>query len=94
MNLALLRHGIVADGLESLHWRRVVNTHLLCEVVYAIYASIPNDIHQVDVVTNQGFDVVIYINYTNQTLSLLSEVIQESRVLTEWVISVVWEITW
>ena len=94
VNLALLRHGIVADGLESLHWRRVMNTHLFCQVVYAVYASIPNNVNQVDVVTDQSLDVVIYINHTNQSFALLSEVIQESRVLTEWVISVVWEITW
>ena len=42
----------------------------------------------------QGEAIRDSLDQFGETFALLSEVIQESRVLTEWVISVVWEITW
>ena len=52
VNLAFLRHSIVADGLQALHWRRIMHAHLLREIVDAIYASVPYNIYQVDIITD------------------------------------------
>ena len=52
VDLAFLRHGIVTDGLQALHWRRIMYAHLLCEIVDAIYASVPYNIYQVDIITD------------------------------------------
>ena len=93
MNLALLRHGIIADSLQRFHRCRVVDTNLFCQVVYAFHAAIPYDIFYIYIVTDQCLDVVVNIYYTYQTLTLLSEIVQECRVLAEWIISVVGEIT-
>ena len=93
MNLALLRHGIVADGLQALHRSGVVDAHLHCEVVNALHAAIPYDVLNVYIVTYQGLYVVVNVDDTHKSVTLLSEIIKEGRVLTEWVITIVREIT-
>ena len=93
MYLALLRHGIIADRLQRFHRCRIVDTNLFCQVVYAFHAAIPYDIFNIYVVTDQCLDVVVNVDYTYQTIALLSEIIEESRVLTEWIVSIVREIT-
>ena len=93
VNLALLRHGIVADGLQALHRSGVVDAHLLCEVVNALHAAIPYDVLNVNIVTYQGLYVVVNVDDTHKSVTLLSEIIKEGRVLTEWVITIVREIT-
>ena len=90
--LALLRHGVVADGLQRLHWSRVLDSHLFSHIVHTVYASVPNDVFNVYVVANECLDVIVYIYHTNQSVSVLSEVIQERRVLSKRCIPVIREI--
>lgn len=71
-----------------------MNAYLRCKIVNTVNASVPYDVYEVDVVANQGFNIVVYIYHTYQTVALQSEIIEKCRVLTERVISVIREITW
>lgn len=71
-----------------------MNAYLCCKIMNTVNASVPYDVYEVDVIANQGFNVVVYIYHTYQTVTLQSEIIKECRVLTERVIPVIREITW
>ena len=76
VDAALLAHGIVADGLQRLHRRRVLHADLLCHVVYTFYRAIPYDIVDTDVVADECLNVIIHVNDTHESFTVLTEMIQ------------------
>ena len=89
VNLALQAHGLVADGAEGRHRSRVADAHLSSKIGHAVHRAIPHDVFDVDVVAYEGFRVVVHVNHAHQPVALLSEVIEERRVLTKWIVGVV-----
>ena len=77
MDAALLTHGVVADGLQRLHRRRVLHTDLHCHVVYTFYRTIPYDIVDTDVVADECLNIIIHINDTHESVTVQTEIIQE-----------------
>ena len=73
--LALLAHGRETDCFQFLERSGVAYAYLLGQVFHAIHAAIPYDILYADVIADERFLVVVYVNDTYQSVSLLSEVI-------------------
>ena len=86
---AAFRAGIVADGLQLGHRSRLCHAHLGSHVGHALHRAVPHDVLDVDVVADEAFAVVVDVDDAHQSVALLSEVIQERRVLTERVVGVV-----
>ena len=86
---AAFRASLVADGLQLCHRSRLRHTHLGSHVGHALHRAVPNDVLDVDVVADEAFTVVVDVDDAHQSVALLSEVIQERRVLTERVVGVV-----
>ena len=89
---AFLSHSIVADGFQAFHGSRIVNAHLLCHIVHAVYAAIPHNIFNVDIVAHQRLDIVVDIDNTYQSIAVLSEIVEKRRVLTKRIITVIGKI--
>ena len=69
-------------GLCCLHHRLelcnrggITNSHFVCEIYNGWYKSCPDDVFNVNIITNQVFLIGIYINDSYQTFLILSEVI-------------------
>ena len=90
MNGATFGAGLVADGLQLSHRCRVGNTHLRCHVGHALNGTIPDDVFDVDVIADEAFAVVVDVDDAYQSVALLTEVIEERRVLTERIIGIIW----
>ena len=82
--------GSIADLLQGLHGGRMCHAYLLSQIGHAVNTSKPNDIIDVDIVTNQALFVIVAVDDTHEAVSLLSEIIKKTTVLTEGVISVSW----
>ena len=55
----------------------------------AVYAAIPHNIFNVDIVAHQRLDIVVDIDNTYQTIAVLSEIVEKRRVLTKRIITVI-----
>ena len=93
VDAAALGLGFVTDDLQLLHGSRVGHAHLGSHVGHAVHRAIPHDILDVDVVAHQDFLIVVDVNHTHQTVALLTEVVQERRILAEGIVSVIGIIT-
>ena len=71
----LQSHGIVAYCLKALHRCRVLYTHALSHIVYAVYAAEPYNIFYVDVVAHKCLNVVVDVDNANKTVAVQTEVI-------------------
>ena len=92
MYRAFLFHGVVADNLKLLHRCAFFHSCVFCHIMNAVNASIPYDVVNINVVADKQLLVVVNVDYSNESVSLRSEIIKERRVLTEWIISVSREI--
>ena len=92
MDFTMLTQCVVANRLESLHVYCVSHANGIGHVSNRINTSIPNDVINVDVVTNECLGVVININHTNEPITLHTEVIEERRVLAERIITICREV--
>ena len=92
MNRAFLSHGFVADVFQCAHRGRICHAHLCCEVADAVYAAIPHYVFNIDVVADERLFVVVYVYHSDQSVAVLTEIIEERRVLSERVVTVVWEV--
>ena len=92
MDGTLLAQGVVGDGAQRAHGSRVVYANLLGHVVHTVDGSIPYNVIDGDVVTDEGLNVVVDVDDTYQSVTVLTEIITEGGVLTEGVIAVVGEI--
>ena len=94
MNLTMQAHSIVADSFKAFHRSRIAHSDLFCHIVNTVHRTIPHDIVNVDIVADEGLDVVVNINHTYETVALLTEIIEERRILTERIICVVGKVGW
>ena len=74
---------------RAFHRSRVGHAYLRGHVGHGVDGAEPYDILDVDVVADKGLLIVVDIDYTDQSVALLSEIVQERRVLTERRIAVV-----
>ena len=58
-----------------------VYSHLCGHVGHTLYAAIPYDVVNVNIIAEQVFHALVSINHTGQTLALLAEKIEERTVL-------------
>ena len=65
MNFTMLTQRIVANGLETLHVDSVSYTNGISHILHRIYTTVPNNIVNVNVVTNKCFCVIVNVNNTN-----------------------------
>ena len=77
MNLAVCAQCFIADELQMLHGQCFIGTTLLCHIVHAMNRAIPNDVLNVDIVTNQDVAVVINVDNAYQSITLQTEIIEE-----------------
>ena len=94
MYLPFLLNGIVTNGFEVFHRGRMLYAHLRRQVFYAVNRPIPHDVVNVDVVANECVGVVVDVDYSNKSIALYAEIVEERRVLTEWIVSIVGKIAW
>ena len=94
VDAAALGLGLVTDGLQLLHRRRVGHAHLGGHVGHTVDRAIPHDVLDIDIIPDQGLHVVVDVDDAYQAIALLTEVVEERRVLTERIISVVGIIAW
>ena len=85
VHLATLCNGLVDEFLQLCHRGRVGHATLCCHVGNAVHASEPYDILDVNVVANEPLLALVGVDYTNQTFTMLAEVVKERTVLTETV---------
>ena len=88
MNLPLLPERLVADHLELLHRSRQLNAHLVGHIPDGVHRTEPHDILNIDVVAHQRLRAVVDVNHTHQSVALLSEIVQERRVLPEGIVGI------
>ena len=65
MNLTMLTQRIVTYSLQTFHVDSVGYADLISHILYRIYTTIPNNIVDVNVVTNKCFSVIVNVNNTN-----------------------------
>ena len=94
MNLAVLLLGLVADYLQLFHGSRTVDTHLSSQIAHAVNTSIPYDVLDIDIITDKHLLILVDVDDTYQSVSPLSEIVQERGILTEGVIPVVGIVAW
>ena len=75
---------------ERREWCRFRDAHLCSKVADGGRKAHPYDVLHVDVIAEEPFFVVINIDDSHQTVTVLPEVIQERRVLTHGRIAVGW----
>ena len=85
MNLLSFGLGLVDQFLQVAHWSGIFHTAFIGHVAYTVYRTIPHNVFNIDVVTDQIFVVVVYINDSGQTVTMLSEIIQKAAVLSEFI---------
>ena len=90
MYLASFAGRLVTDVFQFFHWRRVSDAYFCGEFSHAVNGSVPYDVLYVDVVADKHLAVVVNIDNSYEAISMLSEIIEKRRVLTEWIVSVVW----
>ena len=73
----------------GLHRSRVGHAYLRGHVGHGVDGSKPYDVLDVDVVADKGLLIVVDIDHTDQSVALLSEIVQERRILSERRIAVV-----
>lgn len=64
------------------------HTHLGGHVAHTVNRTVPHDVLNINVVTHKRLAVVVDVDDTHETVTLLSEKIKEGGVLPERVISV------
>ena len=94
MNLAVCAQCFIADELQMLHGQCFIGAALLRHIVHALNRAIPHDILNVDIVSNQDVAVIIDIDNAYQSVALQTEIIEERRILTERVVTVIGKINW
>ena len=77
MNASSLLLSHVAQHLQVCHRRSALDAHLSCHVGYAVDRAIPYDVFYVDVVAYEHVAVVVNVYDADQSVALLSEVIEE-----------------
>ena len=89
VDAAMLAQGVGHDGAQGLHRSRVGHAYLRGHVGHGVDGSKPYDVLDVDVVADKGLLIVVDIDHTDQSVALLSEIVQERRILSERRIAVV-----
>ena len=89
VDAAMLAQGVGHDGAQGLHRSRVDHAYLRGHVGHGVDGSKPYDVLDVDVVADKGLLIVVDIDHTDQSVALLSEIVQERRILSERRIAVV-----
>ena len=94
MNLPSLCQSFGTDALQGLHGGGIGHTHLLGHHLYALHTAIPHNVFNVDIVTDERLCIVVHINDPYESVSLLPEIVEKTRVLAERIIAVGREIAW
>jgi hypothetical protein len=74
--------GIATYGTEVRHRGGLSDTYFGGEVGYAGGIAHPHNILYVNVIAEEPFLVVVYINETEEAIAVLTEIIKEGRILT------------
>ena len=77
MHLPVLLHCIAADSLQLLHRCGVCHATHASHVFHAVHTAVPNDVVDIDVVSNERLHVIVHIDDSYESVSLQSEIIQE-----------------
>ena len=88
MNLALALEGILNDSSKSLHRQCVGHSHLCGEVADRVNRAIPYDIYHINVVAHKSLAVVVDVNNTHKAFAVLTEIIDERRILSVGIICI------
>ena len=94
MNLASQPGSLVAYRLQLLHRRTFAYSHLCGKVDHTVNRAIPHDVLDVDVVADEHFAIIVYVDYAHKTVALLTEIIEERRVLTERIVGICRIVAW
>ena len=76
---------LLNEVAEVFHAAAVGDSHFLTEVAHRRHVTEPDDVVDVDVVAEEVFFLVVYVNHTDQSFAFLTEIIEETAVLTEFI---------
>ena len=77
MYLFMFTKSIVTDRFQPFHVCSIGYSDSFSHVFYRVNTTVPNDVINVNIITNERFCVVVNVDYTNKSVTLLSEVIKE-----------------
>ena len=89
MNLPIATDCLVADDMQTHHGGCVGHTHLFGHIADAVDSAIPYDILYIDVVANERLAVVVDVDDTYQSVTVLSEIVNKGGVLPKGEIGIV-----
>ena len=86
---ALLGSSLVAERLQRSHGLGLAHAHLLGQMCHAVHRAIPYDVFDVDVIAEKPLLVIVDVDDTHQSVPVLSEEVEETRVLAEGRVTVI-----
>ena len=72
---ALLGQSLLADVVQFAHRCRVGHANLCSHIADAVYAAIPHDIVDADIVAYEGLNIVVNVDNADKSLTLLTKII-------------------
>ena len=82
------------EALSHIAFSSFIGAHLCSHVGHGVYRAIPHDVLDVDVVADEHFAIIVYVDYAHKTVALLTEIIKERRVLTERIVGICRIVAW
>ena len=85
MHLSSLANGLANHVGKAAHWQNMGHATFFGHAFDGCYGAIPNDVVNINFVTDQVFFTRIGINDTGQSVAVLSVEIQKRAVLAEFI---------
>ena len=85
MDFPALGAGLCYQFFQTVHRSTVFHAALCGEVGHAVHGTEPYDVFNVDIIANQIFLVVVYVDYPHESFAVLSVKIKKTAVLPVFV---------
>ena len=85
MDFPALGAGLCYQFFQTVHRSAVFHAALCGEVGHAVHGTEPYDVFNVDIIANQIFLVVVYVDYSHESFAVLSVKIKKTAVLPVFV---------
>lgn len=85
MDFPALGTGLCYQFFQTVHRSTVFHAALCGEVGHAVHGTEPYDVFNVDIIANQIFLVVVYVDYPHESFAVLSVKIKKTAVLPVFV---------
>ena len=85
MDFPALGTGLCYQFFQTVHRSTVFHAALCSEVGHAVHGTEPYDVFNVDIIANQIFLEVVYVDYSHESFAVLSVKIKKTAVLPVFV---------